>query len=220
MIAIIEYGMGNVGSIRNMLAKVGHAAVISSDPATLRAADALILPGVGAFDHGMANLHQRGLVEVLNECALQRSKPILGICLGMQLLTHSSEEGTSPGLGWIDARTVRFAHGTDRRLRVPHMGWNRIRPKLDTCESPLGRSLFSAEPVESRFYFVHSYHAVCQSGAHVLALAEYGYEFAAAIASGNIAGTQFHPEKSHRYGADLLRRFAEFVTLRRPAPKQ
>ncbi|MEM1094561.1 MAG: imidazole glycerol phosphate synthase subunit HisH [Bacteroidota bacterium] len=199
MIAIVAYGMGNTASIRNMLRRVGASSVITSDPDEMRAADALILPGVGAFDHGMQSIHAMGLAGVLHDAATQQQKPILGICLGMQLMTRGSEEGAQPGLGWVAADTIRFqlAHRPD--LKVPHMGWNTTTVHRQGALFP---NLDAA-----RFYFVHSYHVVCDSAADVVATAHHGMDVTAAFQHGHIMGTQFHPEKSHRFGMQLLQNF-------------
>ena len=203
MIVIVDYGMGNVRSIQNMLRKVGAKAAVASDPAEIERADKLILPGVGAFDAGMRNLTERGLVPVLNAKAVEAGAPTLGICLGMQLLTRRSEEGALPGLGWIAADTRRFAFDPEHaHLKVPHMGWNHVRPSRE-------HPLFAGLADDARFYFVHSYHAVCDDEASVLARAEYGYEFACGIGRASVLGVQFHPEKSHKFGMQLLRNFAE-----------
>jgi len=202
MISVLDYGMGNVGSIVNMLKYLGEETRLAAKPEDIMSADKLILPGVGAFDHGMQRLHERGFTRVLNTAVLERKMPILGICLGVQLFTRGSQEGASSGLGWIAADTVRFQFGeSDTRLKVPHMGWNRIEP---VKENPLLRDL----PPEPRFYFVHSYYIACDEPADVLAWTTYGHRFASAIGRGNIWGTQFHPEKSHKYGLALLRNFA------------
>ncbi len=201
MIVIIDYGMGNIGSILNMLKKIGASGTISSNPDVIRKADKLILPGVGSFDQGMANLERLGLVPVLNK-KVAAGTPVLGICLGMQLMTKSSEEGKAAGLGWIEARTVRFRHDPSSKLKVPHMGWNLVTQKK---ESALLRDMYP----EPRFYFVHSYHAVCSDPQDVLTATPYGYEFTSAFQRGNIFGVQFHPEKSHKFGMKLLRNFAE-----------
>lgn len=201
MIIIIDYGMGNIGSILNMLKKIGAEGRISSDPDEIRGADRLILPGVGAFDQGMANLERMGLIPVLNERVRNGGTPVLGICLGMQLMTKSSEEGKAAGLGWIDARTVRFRHAPSLNLKVPHMGWNLIEQKK---ESPLLAGMYT----DPRFYFVHSFHAVCADPSDVLTSTHHGYEFTSSFQRGNIIGVQFHPEKSHKYGMKLLSNWA------------
>ena len=205
MITIVDYGVGNLGSIVNMLKKVGAKAQASSDPDVLSQARKLILPGVGAFDAGMKKLNEAGLVPLLNELVLEKKVPVIGLCLGMQLLTKGSEEGTEAGLGWIDAHTVRFKFGPENaNLKIPHMGWN-------TLDVQRQHPLVSDLGLESRFYFVHSYHVVCADEADVVAYTDYGYPIAAIVNKGNILGAQFHPEKSHKYGMQLLRNFAERV---------
>lgn len=203
MITIVDYGVGNLGSIINMLKKVGAKAQASSDPDVLRQAEKLILPGVGAFDAGMRKLNEFGLVPLLTELVLEKKVPVIGLCLGMQLMTKGSEEGTEAGLGWVDAETVRFKFGPENaHLKVPHMGWN----TLDIQRQP---PLVADLGPESRFYFVHSYYVVCKDKADVVAYTDYGHPLAAVINKGNIMGAQFHPEKSHRYGMQLLKNFAE-----------
>jgi glutamine amidotransferase len=205
MIVIVNYGIGNLGSIANMLKKIGAKAVISSDPKIIAGAEKLILPGVGAFDHAMRSLTESGLIPVLERKVIQDKTPILGLCLGMQLLGKRSEEGQLPGLGWIDAETVRFKfdQSTMSHLKVPHMGWN----ELEICQShPLFAGLETP-----RFYFVHSYHVLCDNQENILAIANYGYGFTSAIGRENILGVQFHPEKSHRFGMQLLKNYAERV---------
>ena len=205
MIAIVDYGMGNLGSIANMLKKVGAQSTISSDPQIITAADKLVLPGVGAFDNGMRNLAQRGLVELLNAQVLQHKKPILGLCLGMQLFTRASEEGQLKGLGWINAQTVRFKFDqANADLKIPHMGWNTLR-----IHRP--HPLLADLEADARFYFVHSYHLICNDPESALATTTYGYDFASVVAQDNILGAQFHPEKSHKFGMKLLKNFAERV---------
>ncbi|HLL25230.1 MAG TPA: imidazole glycerol phosphate synthase subunit HisH [Kofleriaceae bacterium] len=197
-IVVVDYDMGNVGSIVNMLKKIGHAAELSSVPDVIRKADRLILPGVGSFDAGMDNIRKRGLVEVLHEKVVVDKTPVLGICLGMQLLGEGSHEGTSRGLGWIPAESVKLS---SESLRVPHMGWNELNVTQPHW-------LFEGEPADMRFYFVHSYHVVCKDPQHQLATARYGIDLSAAIARDHILGVQFHPEKSHRFGMQLLKNFA------------
>jgi len=205
MITIVDYGVGNLGSIINMLKKVGTKAQASSDLDALRQAEKLILPGVGAFDPGMRKLNEAGLVPLLNELVLEKKVPVIGLCLGMQLMTKGSEEGVEAGLGWIDAETVRFKFGPENtRLKIPHMGWN-------TLDIHRKHPLVSDLGPESRFYFVHSYHIVCVDEADVVAYTDYGYPLAAIINKNNIMGAQFHPEKSHRYGMQLLKNFVERV---------
>ena len=203
MIAIINYGVGNLNSIANMLKKVGRHSVICTDASQLKHAGALILPGVGSFDASMRKFRQTGLVPLLNQRVIEDHIPILGICLGMQMMTHGSEEGTEPGLGWIEARTIRFDdRRADHRLRLPHMGWNRVHLHTD-C------SLFDTSQDEQRFYFLHSYHVVCDREEDILAMTHYGYPFVSAFQRANITGVQFHPEKSHRYGMYFMREFAK-----------
>jgi imidazole glycerol-phosphate synthase subunit HisH len=205
MIVIIDYQMGNLGSILNMLKKIGTDAVISSKVCDIDRAEKLILPGVGAFDNGMKNLKEAGLLGILNEKVIVQKAPILGVCLGMQLLTKRSEEGILPGLGWLDAETVRFRFPSGIiGMRVPHMGWNTIQTERS---SPLVSDLDQ----ESRFYFVHSYHLICNQKEDSLALTPYGYDFTSIVQRENVYGTQFHPEKSHRYGMKVLCNFAKRV---------
>jgi glutamine amidotransferase len=202
MIAIVDCGIGNLGSVLNMLRRVGAPAVVTGDPGVVADAEKLVLPGVGAFDHGMTSLRRSGLIPTLERRVLNEGVPILGICLGLQLFMQSSEEGVEPGLGWLHGRTVRFRLGDDRHegLKVPHMGWNTVKPARPGVWPSLRDG--------PRFYFVHSYHVECDDAADVLATARYGYDFAAAARRGNVVGVQFHPEKSHRYGMALLRDFA------------
>lgn len=199
MITIVNYGMGNLGSIKNMFKHIGVPAVITSDLACIADADKLLLPGVGAFDSAMQRINGSGLREVLDWKALQEKVPILGICLGMQLLTGSSEEGKIPGLGWIPAVTTRFP--AQPGLKVPHMGWNLVNP---VRENPLTKDL----PDESRFYFVHSYCVHVKNEEDSILKATYGITFDAALQHDNIYGAQFHPEKSHKFGMKLLTNFA------------
>jgi glutamine amidotransferase len=203
LVTIVDYGVGNLKSIANMFQRIGVPSRLVSRPEELSEATKILLPGVGAFDAGMSALHERGLVDALNERATLAKVPILGICLGMQLLAESSEEGELAGLGWIPGRSQRLAFVPPTPpLKVPHMGWNVVTP---TRESPL----FSAVPMPRRFYFVHSYHLVCACAEDVLATTSYGIEFTSAVAHENILGLQFHPEKSHKYGMAVLKAFAE-----------
>ena len=201
MITIIDYDMGNLGSIRNMLKKLGFESEITADPARIRSASKLILPGVGAFDAGMEGLERSGLITVLNERAVGGSVPILGICLGMHLMTRRSQEGQRPGLDWVDAEAVRFECSSAIQ-RIPHMGWNSTKT---TRPDPLTDNL----PPDARYYFVHSYFVRCHDINDVLLTTTYGSEFHSGFHSMNLWGVQFHPEKSHRFGMALLRNFAE-----------
>jgi glutamine amidotransferase len=188
-----------------MLKKIGTPSIVSGSVDVIQRADKLILPGVGAFDNGMKNISEMGLLPVLNDQVLEKGTPILGICLGMQLLTDKSEEGSLPGLGWIEGRTVRFSFDSQRKdLKIPHMGWNTVKVRKQG-------SLFTGMEDTPRFYFVHSYHVTCNRQEDVLGTTEHGYEFSSAISRGNILGTQFHPEKSHRFGMTLLRNFVERI---------
>jgi glutamine amidotransferase len=201
MIAIVNYGLGNLGSIQNMLKAIGEKCLITSDPEKIKSADKLILPGVGSFDAGMGNLEKTGLDLLLKKEAGQ-GKPILGICLGMQLLGRKSEEGGLPGLGLIPFDNVRFNFPKDSKLKIPHMGWDIIKVQKET---PISQGFAENE----RFYFVHSYHAKCDREENVLFICNYGYSFAAGVVSGNVYGVQFHPEKSHHFGMMLLDNFAK-----------
>jgi glutamine amidotransferase len=200
-IVIIDYGLGNLGSIKNMLKKIGAEGIVSSSVSDIERAEKLILPGVGNFNHGMRNLEVQRLLPVLENKVIQKKTPILGICLGMQLFARKSEEGNSTGMGWIDAEVVRFKFDDkERNLKIPHMGWNLIKiEKEDT--------LFGEMYPEPRFYFVHSYHMVCKNENDILAKTFHGYEFPSAIRKENIYGVQFHPEKSHKFGMKLLANF-------------
>ena len=202
MITIIDYGTGNLGSIKNMLKKIGVQSIISNKIPDIKRAERLILPGVGAFNNGMKNLREMGFVDILNHKVLEDKTPVLGICLGMQLLAKESEEGQLPGLGWVDAHIKRFHFDSSfYNLKIPHMGWNTIEIKK---ENNLMKDLYE----ENRFYFVHSYHMVAEKEEIILSETGYGYKFVSSIAEGNILGVQFHPEKSHKFGMKLLSNFA------------
>lgn len=202
MIVIVDYKMGNLGSVTNIIKKIGHSSVVSSDIDIISKASKIILPGVGSFAKAMDNLHELNLIDILNEKALGEKIPLLGICLGMQLLTKSSEEGNVEGLGWIDAKTVKFKLNDFPELKIPHMGWNETR---------FTKTHFLSEDYheDPRFYFVHSYHAVCEQEENILTKTNFGYEFASGIIKNNIMGVQFHPEKSHKFGANLFKNFIE-----------
>lgn len=205
MIAILNYGLGNLGSIQNMLRAVGAKCKIVSNPEEARQADKYILPGVGKFDAGMKSLNRSGLREVVEEAATLE-KPILGICLGMQLLGLKSEEGSLPGLGLIPFKSVHFAFNKEQpnsvMLKVPHMGWDMVDLTKETL-------LTSNLANDQRYYFVHSYYAICENKSDILMTCDYGITFAAAVNRGNVYGVQFHPEKSHDFGMALLSNFAE-----------
>jgi imidazole glycerol-phosphate synthase subunit HisH len=201
MITIVDYGMGNLGSILNMFKRIGVPAVVESVPGKIRSATKLVLPGVGAFDAAMSILNsQSDLRSVLEDKVLAERVPILGVCLGMQLLTCSSEEGRLPGLGWIAASTLRIP--PDAGVKVPHMGWNIAKR---TSPSPLLKNVGD----HPRYYFVHSYAVKVHDPRHSVMRTHYGYEFDSAIARDNIFGVQFHPEKSHRFGMQILKNFAD-----------
>lgn len=203
MITIIDYGAGNIKSIQNMLKKIGVSSVISSEMGEIAKASKLILPGVGHFDFGMKNLRESGLIPVLNDSVLGKKIPMLGICLGAQLLGNSSEEGTEKGLGWIDMENVQFDSAKmDAQFKVPHMGWNNTKVEQ-------GSSLFEGLEQESRFYFVHTYHMKPNSSSTLLTSTNYGYSFASSVIQNNIYGVQFHPEKSHKFGMQLLKNFSK-----------
>ena len=202
MIVIVNYGLGNLGSIQNMLKRIGAKnIVISNENEIIDKAEKIILPGVGAFNNGMSKIRESNLLEVLNENVLIKKKPVLGICLGMQLLTKHSEEGDVDGLGWIDAYTRKFNFSDENKgLKSPHMGWNEV------CISK-SHSLIENLDNNSRFYFVHSYHVVCNNPQDELLKCNYGIDFTCALQFENIMGVQFHPEKSHKFGMNLLRNF-------------
>lgn len=199
MLLIIDYGVGNLGSIFNMFKRVGASPLISSKVEDVRAADKLILPGIGAFDNVMNQFRASGLEQDVVRKVRDQLTPVLGICVGMQMLGKGSEEGIEPGLGWLDARCEKIPELPG--LRVPHMGWNRV---TSVKPSPLTATL----PEDARFYFAHSYHMVCQDKNDALLVTSHGAEIVAAVQRDNIFGAQFHPEKSHRFGMELFKQFA------------
>lgn len=199
MTTIINYNLGNPKSIKNMLAYLGIESKISANHEDIATADRLILPGVGHFRHGMEQLEQLGLIEVLKKEVLEKKKPILGICLGMQLLTKHSEEGNLAGLGFIAAQTKKFEL-QDSTLKVPHMGWNTVEFKKDS-------SMNVGVSINPRYYFVHSYFVDCANQDDILCSTQYGQEIVSGFQHQNIFGLQFHPEKSHKFGMELLANF-------------
>jgi glutamine amidotransferase len=199
-VAIVDYGMGNLHSVKRKLERVGVHPQVTSEPDELLGADKLVLPGVGHFGKAMEHLGTMGLLPALHEAVMAKGTPILGICLGMQLFARGSEEGGAEGLGWIDADVVRFDIDDTRRFKVPQMGWNGVRI---TRESPL----FEGLTEQAEFYFVHAYHVVCHDKSDVLCETDYGYAFASAVQRGNVFGVQFHPEKSHDTGEAMLKNF-------------
>ncbi|MFN4081709.1 MAG: imidazole glycerol phosphate synthase subunit HisH [Saprospiraceae bacterium] len=201
MIAIIDYNVGNIAAVANMLHRIGVPCKITAAPSEVEGADRIILPGNGSFDACMRNLRMSGLIPMLEDRVLKEGVPLLGICVGAQMLGTESEEGQERGLGWLDMRVRRFPNLPS--LKVPHMGWNQVVPMQP--DNYLVREMSE----DSRFYFVHSYYMEPSSRADVLFQANYGIEFAAGVCRGNITGVQFHPEKSHRFGKQLLAAFAK-----------
>jgi len=203
MITIIDYKTGNLGSIQNILKRIGEQSVVTSDKNEIAKAKKLILPGVGAFDTGMRNLNDLGLVNVLNEKVINEKTPVLGICLGMQLLSEGSEEGMLRGLGWIRAKTVRFQFIDTIEYKIPHMGWNFIKQHKAS-------RLFENMYPEARFYFVHSFYFRAGNTEDIVTTTTYETEFTSSVEHENILGVQFHPEKSHKFGMKLLKNFVDF----------
>lgn len=201
MIHIIDYGLGNLGSIKNMLKKIGYDSTIIANPDDLKKSTKIILPGVGAFDTGIKNLTDRGWIEPLSKKVLVEKVPTLGICLGMQLMCKNSEEGILPGLAWVNAEVKKF-NFESTSLKIPHMGWNDV---FSAKNSKLTQDDFT----ERRFYFVHSYYVTVANQDQVLFSTNYGSQFNSAFEKDNIIGVQFHPEKSHKFGLSLLKNFIE-----------
>jgi len=204
MITIIDYKTGNLSSIQNLIKKIGYSSVISSDPEVIAKASKLILPGVGHFDYGMKNLKELGLIDVLNDKVIRGEIPVLGICLGLQLFTAGSEEGIEKGLGWLRAKTIAFHR--DRLasgMKVPHMGWSDATFNSE-CK------LFTGFTEVPRFYFVHSFHIACEASADESSWCNYGYSFTAGAEYKNVTGVQFHPEKSHRFGLQVMTNFLKY----------
>jgi len=205
VIAIIDYDIGNLAAVANMLHRVGAEAVVTSDASVIGVADRIILPGNGHFDACMRGLNASGLRSVIERRVLEDAIPMLGICVGAQMLGRSSQEGAEPGLGWVDLEVRRFP--VQPNLRVPHMGWNHVTPAAKAVDHPLLVGLDG----DARFYFVHSYYLHPDSTDWSLLDAHYGVDFSAGVVRGNIAGVQFHPEKSHRFGKVLLGNFASWT---------
>jgi glutamine amidotransferase len=203
MITIIDYGLGNVRAFVNVYERLNIKTKIARSANDITGATRLILPGVGAFDYAMTRLDQSGMRSELERQVLQNNVPVLGICVGMQILSKSSEEGLLPGLGWIDGHVKRFdVSEIPFKIHLPHMGWNTIKPEREN-------QLLNGLDDESRFYFLHSYYFICTHPSETIATAEYGLRYACAVNKENIFGVQFHPEKSHGWGIRLLRNFAE-----------
>lgn len=200
-IYIPNLSLGNTQSVVNMVNRLGGEVIIANTPEELAPAGKIILPGVGSYDVGMTELHHGGWVEALNKLVLVDKIPVLGICLGMQFFFDGSEEGVLPGLGWISGSLVRFVSTDANPIKIPHMGWNTIQVHRSDSVIPDNNG------EELRYYFVHSYHAICQNPKHLVATAHHGYDVTAAVQRDNIYGVQFHPEKSHRFGMALLTKF-------------
>ena len=201
MITVIDYGMGNLGSVINMFKKIGVVSKITSDLEDIKTATKLLLPGVGSFDKAMQRINDSGIKEVLDYKVLKEETPVLGICLGMQLLTNNSEEGIEKGLGYINASTKKFSF-QDKKMKVPHMGWNLVEKSTSSL-------LTTNFEEESRFYFVHSYYVEVEKQENSILKTTYGLEFDSAIQHKNVYGAQFHPEKSHKFGMKLLDNFSK-----------
>lgn len=203
MITIIDYGMGNLGSVANMFKRIGIQSQITSDLDTIAKAQKILLPGVGAFDAAMQRINEGGFREVLDQKVLKEKVPTLGICLGMQLLTKSSEEGVLAGLGWVNAKTIKFKFSEKQTLKVPHIGWN---PTLAVAQTPLTNNFQE----DTRYYFVHSYYVVPENENDIMLKTHYGFDFCSGIYNqDNVFGAQFHPEKSHKFGMKLFENFAK-----------
>jgi len=199
-IIIVDYGMGNLHSVKRKLDRIGVNAIISSNPKEILEAGKLILPGVGHFSKAVKNLKQTGIWEALNEAVLIKKTPILGICLGLQLMCKHSEEGNIDGLGWFDAKVIHFQVTDKLKYKVPHMGWNNVTVQKESL-------LFEEIALDSEFYFVHSYHIQSENQEEVLTTTNYEYDFVSGLSKGNIFGLQFHPEKSHDVGEKIFSNF-------------
>jgi glutamine amidotransferase len=203
MITIIDYGVGNINAFVNVYKRVNVITKIAKTAADLEDVQKIILPGVGHFDHAMSELIKSGMREKLDELVMEKKVPVIGICVGMQMMGNSSDEGKLPGLGWIDASIKKFDETKIKQVtRLPHMGWNDVNPVISN-------PLFKGLEKDALFYFLHSYYFECNNTSDILATSDYGGEFACAACHKNIYGIQFHPEKSHHYGETLLYNFAK-----------
>lgn len=201
MIKIIDYGLGNILAFQNVFKRLNVPTGIAKTAADLEGATKLVLPGVGAFDQAMRLLDDSGMREALEDYVIERRVPVLGVCVGMQILAESSEEGDAAGLGWIPGCVKGFGSLRSDELLIPHMGWNDVTPATQN-------GLFAQLGPDARFYFLHSFYFECAETQHVAAVTRYGLDFASAVHCDNIYGVQFHPEKSHHFGARLLKSFA------------
>ena len=203
MITIVDYGLGNILAFQNVYKRLNVEVAIARGAGDLNAASKIILPGVGAFDHAMDSLERSGMRQALDEAATVRRVPVLGVCVGMQILAAASDEGERRGLGWIEGRVARFEQRTDQnKLPFPHMGWNDVHVVR-------GNRLFAGLEDDAQFYFLHSYYFACARQEDTLATSTYGIDFSCAVHAENVFGVQFHPEKSHHFGTQLLKNFAE-----------
>lgn len=203
MITIIDYGLGNVLAFVNVYTRLNIPVRVAKSASDLDNATKLILPGVGAFDHAMQQFNQSGMRQTIELLVLQKAMPVLGICVGMQMLAKFSDEGELPGLGWIDGKVKKFdLSAMPRGTNLPHMGWNDVKPVVDG-------GLFKGLEQDARFYFLHSFYFECHQQSNILAVTDYGGQFSCAVRRDNVYGVQFHPEKSHHFGSRLLKNFAE-----------
>ena len=203
MITIINYGLGNISAFSNMYKRLGIPARVATNVAELRGTTKIVLPGVGAFDRAMHLLGTSGMREPLDDLVLAQKVPVVGICVGMQILAQFSDEGSARGLGWIPGRVRHFGSDpSSAALPMPHMGWNDVEPAA-------ADGLFHGMNGDARFYFLHSFYFECENASDVVATAQYGLSFACAVRRENVYGVQFHPEKSHHWGAAMLKNFAE-----------
>ena len=206
MITLVDYGLGNIQAFANIYKRLNIPVTVADTVDELAKATKIILPGVGAFDWAMTRLNESGLRDCLDDLVLTQKRPVLGICVGMQMMAGKSEEGKLEGLGWIDAEVKKFDETTfTQRTHLPHMGWNDVIPQTTDC-------LFSGLENNPRFYFLHSYYFLPKKAEEILAVTDYSGQFTSAVRSENVFGVQFHPEKSHQWGIQLLKNFAELET--------